>query len=132
MVDHFGVLVECSMRPRSEIFDNLDAGELYGSPVSWDHFDEVASDDPVYGYAFDADEVAQLDSDGIRAQLASLDIKIFATGLMERAHISHSSMAMGSVSIDTSPCEIFEGLESILHDAFVSLAAVTAGCSGGS
>jgi hypothetical protein len=50
---------------------------------------------------------------------------------MEQAHISHASMAMGSVSINNSPCEIFEGLESTLRDAFVSIAAVTAGHSGG-
>jgi hypothetical protein len=135
LVDHFGVLVERSVQPRSEIFDNVDVGELYGSPVSWDCFDEVIShvayDNPVYGYAFDAGEVARFDSDGIQAQLALLDIRIFATGLMERAHISHALMAMGCVSIDNSPCEIFEELESTLCNAFVSLAAVTAGCSGG-
>ncbi len=62
----------------------MDVGELYGSPVSWDCFDEVVShvayDDPVYGYAFDADEVARLDLDGIRAQLVLVDIKIFCNG----------------------------------------------------
>ena len=69
MVDHFGVLVECSMQPCSEIFDNVDVGELYGSPVSWDCFDEavshVAYDNLVYGYAFGAYEVSWLDLDGI-------------------------------------------------------------------
>jgi hypothetical protein len=50
---------------------------------------------------------------------------------MEQAHISHALMAMGSVSIDKSTCKIFEGLESTFHEAFASLAAVTAGCSGG-
>jgi hypothetical protein len=113
----------------------VDVGELYGSPVSWDCFDEVAShvayDDPVYGYAFDADEVAWIDLDGIQAQLALLDISIFAMGLMERAHISHASMAMGSVSINDSPCEIFEGFDSTLCDTFVTLAAVMTGHSGG-
>jgi hypothetical protein len=135
MVDHYGVLVECSMQPRSEILDNMDVGEVYGSPVSWDCFDEVVFhfpyEDPVYGYAFDADKVAWLDLDGIQAQLALLDIRIFTVGLMERAHISHASMAMGYLSINDSPCEIFEGLELTLCDTFVSLAAVTAGCSGG-
>ena len=111
MVDHYGVLVECSMQPRSEILDNMDVGEVYGSPVSWDCFDEVVFhfpyEDPVYGYAFDAGEVARFDSDGIQAQLALLDIRIFATGLMERAHISHALMNMVSVSINDSSCEIF-------------------------
>jgi hypothetical protein len=50
---------------------------------------------------------------------------------MEWAHISHASMAMGSVSINDSLCEIFEELESTLCKAFVSLAAVMAGHSGG-
>jgi hypothetical protein len=81
MVDHFGVLVERSVQSCSEVFDDVDVGELYGSNVFWDCFDEVASlvayEDPVYGYVFDADEVARLDSDGIQAQLASLDIRIF-------------------------------------------------------
>jgi hypothetical protein len=135
MVDHFGVLVECSVIPRSQIFDNVDVGELYGSPVSWGCFDEVvshvANEDPVYVYAFDADEVAWLDLDGIQAQLASLDIRMFATGLMEWAHIPHASMTMGSVSINDSPCEIFEGLESTLRNAYNSLAAVMDGQSGG-
>ncbi len=85
MVDHFDVLVKRSMQPRSEIFDYVDVGELYGSPVSWDCFDEVAShvayNDPVCGYAFDADEVARLDLDGIQAQLAMLDIRIFCNGI---------------------------------------------------
>jgi hypothetical protein len=85
MVDHFDVLVERSVRPRSQIFDNVDVGELYGSPVSWDCFDEVVSyvayDDPVYGYALDADEVVWLDLDGIRALLALSDIKIFCNGI---------------------------------------------------
>jgi hypothetical protein len=40
-------------------------------------------------------------------------------------------MAMGSVSIDESTCEIFEGLESTFHEAFASLTAVTDGCIGG-
>jgi hypothetical protein len=50
---------------------------------------------------------------------------------MEWAHISHASMAIGSVSIDNSQCEIFKGLESTLCDTYVSLAAVLAGHSGG-
>ena len=91
----------------------------------------VAYDDPVYGYAFDADEFSRLDSDGIRVQLASLDVGIFANGVMERAHISHASMAMGSVSIDESECNLFEKFETTLRESFVSLAAVTAGRSGG-
>ncbi len=56
MVDHFGVLVECLVRPRSTVFDNVDVSELYASPISWDCFDKVVShvafDNPVYGLCF--------------------------------------------------------------------------------
>jgi hypothetical protein len=135
MVDHFGILVECLVWPCSTILDDVDVSELYASPISWDCFDKVVShvtfDNPVYGSAFDADKISRLDLDGIRAQLALLDVGIFANGIMERAHISHALMAMGSVPIDKSPCKIFEGLQSNLCEAFVSLAAVTAGRSGG-
>jgi hypothetical protein len=81
MVDHFGVLVECSVRPHSTIFDNVDVSQLYDSPISWDCFDKVVShvafDNPVYGYAFDADKILRLDSDRIQAQLTLLDVGIF-------------------------------------------------------
>jgi hypothetical protein len=134
MVDHFGVLVERSVWPRTMIFEDVDVSELNASPISWDCFDKedshVAFDNPVYGYAFDADKISRLDSDGIQAQLALLDVRIFANGIMEWAHISHALMAMGSVSIDKSTCKIFDGLESTLCEAFASLAAVTASHSG--
>jgi hypothetical protein len=135
MVDHYGVLVERLPKPRSMIFDDANVGELYASPITWDRFDDVVShvayDDPVYGYVFDADEFSRLDLDGIQVQLAALDVGMFANGLVERAHISHASMAMGSVSIDNSECKIFEKFETNLCKAFASLAAVTAGRSGG-
>jgi hypothetical protein len=135
MIDHFGILVERLVRSHSMIFDDVDVSELYAYPISWDCFDEVVShvtfDDPVYGYAFDADKILRLDLNGIKAQLALLGVWIFANGIMKRAHISHALMAMGSVSIGKSPCKIFEGLESTLRGAFASLTAVTAGRSGG-
>jgi hypothetical protein len=81
MVDHFGILVERLVQPRPTILDDVDISELYASPISWDCFDEVVShvpfEDPVYGNAFDADKILRLDSDGIQAQLALLDVKIF-------------------------------------------------------
>ncbi len=80
MIDHFGVLVERSVWPRSTIFDDVDVSELYSSPIGWDCFDEVVShvafDNPVYGFAFDADEISRLDLDGIQAQLALLHVGI--------------------------------------------------------
>jgi hypothetical protein len=108
MVDHYGILVKQTARPSSLMFEQADVGKLDASPMTWDHFDEVVShvayDDPVYGYTFDADEFTRLNLDGIRVQLALLDVGIFANGVMERAQISHASMAMGSVSINNDAC----------------------------
>ena len=130
-IDHYGILVVQTARPSSLMFEHVDVGKLDASPMTWDRFDEVVShvayDDPVYGYTFDADEFTRLNLDGIRVQLASLDVGIFANGVMERAQISHASMAMGSVSVNDDACQIFEKCESTLQDAFASLAAVTAG-----
>ena len=135
MVDHYGVLVERTSNKDSLIFGSADVSAADVSPMTWDRFDEMAShvalDDPVYGYAFDGDELSRLASDGIRLQLASLDVGIFANGIMERAHISHASMAMGSVSIVDDACEIFEKYEPTTRDKSASIAAVTAKRSGG-
>ncbi len=60
------------------------------------------------------DEVVKLNHDGIHAKLASIDIsyepRMFAAAIPERAHMSHVSMALGSVSIDDTACDIFMGL----------------------
>ena len=107
-IDHYGILVVQTARPSSLMFEHVDVGKLDASPMTWDRFDEVVShvayDDPVYGYTFDADEFTRLNLDGIRVQLASLDVGIFANGVMERAQISHASMAMGSVSVNDDAC----------------------------
>ena len=130
MVNHYGVLVERTSREDSMIFGSADVSATDVSTMTWDRFDEMASyvalDDPVYGYAFDKDELSRLASDGIRLQLASLDVGIFANGIMERTHISHASMAMGSVSIVDDACEIFEKHERTTHDKSALIAAVTA------
>jgi hypothetical protein len=103
--------------------------------MTWNRFDEMAShialNDPVYGYTFDDDKLSRLASDSIRLQLASLDVGIFANDIMERAHISHASMAMGSVSINDNACTIFEKIEYNICDVSASIAAVTARLSGG-
>ncbi len=135
MVDHYGVLVERTARPDSLIFGSADVGTADASPMTWDRFDDMAShvalDDPVYGSAFDDDELSRLASDGIRLQLALLGVGIFANGIMECAHISHASMAMGSESIDDDACKIFKKFESTIRDVSASIAAVTAKRSGG-
>ena len=74
--------------------------------------------------------------DGICARLASINTsyepRLFAAAIAERAHMSHVSMAAGSVSIDDSACEIFEASFSAeLDTAFAMIAAVSAGRSKG-
>jgi hypothetical protein len=57
------------------------------------------------------DEVVKLNHDGICAKLASINIpyepRIFAAAISEGAHMSHVSMALESVSIDDTACDIF-------------------------
>ncbi len=49
----------------------------------------IQYDNSVYGYVFDGDEVARLDSDGIQALLALLDIRIFCNKINGKGtHIS--------------------------------------------
>jgi hypothetical protein len=82
------------------------------------------------------DEVVKLNHDGICAKLASIDIiykpRMFAAAISERAHMSHVSMALGSVSIDDTPCDIFmENVSAMLTTIFATIAAVSAGRSKG-
>ena len=84
------------------------------------------------------DEVVKLNHDGIRAKLASINIfykpRMFAaaTSEPERAHMSHVSMTLGSVSIDDAACDIFmENASVMLTTAFATIAAVPAGRSKG-
>jgi hypothetical protein len=75
-----------------------------------------------------------LNQDGIRAQLSSIDAfhepLIFSAAINKRAHMSHASMALGSVSIDDSACDLFEAnFSSMLATAFATIAAVLAGKS---
>ncbi len=84
------------------------------------------------------DEVVKLNHDGIRAKLASINIfykpRMFAaaTSEPERAHMSHVSMTLGSVSIDDAACDIFmENASAMLTTVFATIAAVSAGRSKG-
>jgi hypothetical protein len=82
------------------------------------------------------DEVVKLNHDGICAELASIDIsyepRMFAAAISEHAHMSHVSMALGSVSIDDTACDIFmENASALLTTAFATIAAVSAGRSMG-
>jgi hypothetical protein len=57
---------------------------------------------------------------------------MFAAAISEHAHMSHVSMALGSVSIDDTACDIFmENASAILTTAFATIAAVSAGRSMG-
>ncbi len=135
MVDHYGVLIDHTPCKHTALFDCVDVSQLYAQETSWDKFEEIVShlayDDPGCGYGFDEDDLARLDLDGIQVQLALLDFRSFATGLLECTHLSHASMALESISINNSPCKIFEEMTSAIASAFASLAVVTAGRSGG-
>jgi hypothetical protein len=87
---------------------------------------KIADEDPIEIHHLTSDEVVRFYGDGIRAQLA--DVMIFSRGLSERAHLSHVSMAMGSVSVCNDSCEIFEAImTSSVAPPFATLASVTAG-----
>jgi hypothetical protein len=95
-----------------------------------------ASNDGNLGCPLTKDEVVKLNQDGICAKLASIDIsyepKMFATAATEGAHMSHVSMALGSVSIDDSDCELFiANTPAMLATVFAMIAAVTVGRSKG-
>ncbi len=82
------------------------------------------------------DEVVKQNHDGICAELASIEIsyepRMFTTAISERAHMSHVSMALGSVSIDDTACDIFmENASLMLTTAFATIAAVSVGRSKG-
>ena len=97
----------------------------------WDEFNDavdtvITSQDCDPGCPLTDDEAIKLHHDGIRAGLASINTsyepRLFSAAVIaERAHMSHVSLASGSVSIDDSACDIFEA----------NLAAVSAGRSKG-
>jgi hypothetical protein len=108
----------------------------------WDKFnnaiDQVcASKDEIRGCPFTDDEVIKLNHDGICAEkLVSIDIfykpRMFAPAISGCAYMSHVSMALGSVFIDDTACDIFmENASAMLTTAFATIAAVSAGGSKG-
>jgi hypothetical protein len=102
--------------------------------VTWQCYEDVvnaiADDDPV-GSHLTSDDLAQLNNDGICAQLAGLDGILFSGRLSECAHMSHVSMVMGSVSICNDPCAVFEAMLLLIATAFARLVSVTARKSSG-
>jgi hypothetical protein len=109
MLDPNGLIVEHDTWPPQVLFTEANLCKLYREPVAWDKFNDAinwvfASKDKVLGCPLTNDEVVKLSHDGICAKLASIDIsseqRMFAVAIFERAHMSHVSMALGSVSID--------------------------------
>jgi len=105
---------------------------LYIEPATWDEFndtvDKVMADDgdPSMGCLLTDDDVVKLNQDGIRAQLSSIDASheplLFLAAINECAHMSHASMALGSVSIDDTACDLFEAnFSSMLASALQQL-----------
>ncbi len=75
------------------------------------------------------DDEAMLTCDGIRAQIAGLNTVFepttFSAILNDQALVSRVSMAMGSMTIDDSACNVFEAR------VFLSVSAIAAGWSKG-
>jgi hypothetical protein len=94
-------------------------------------------DDPFLGCPLtDKEQVKLLNQDGICAQLSSIDVSheplLFLAAMKEHDHMSCALMAMGSVSIDDSVCELFEAnLSNMLATAFATIVAVLAGKTKG-
>ena len=96
----------------------------------------MANEIPLKGRTLTDDESVQMNHDGIHAQLSSLHIAhepiLFAQAITERAHISHTAMAMGSATVDDSECDLFlEAALAKLKSAFSTIAVVTAGRTRG-
>jgi len=83
---------------------------LYIEPATWDEFNDTVDkviaddDDPSMGCPLTYDDVVKLNQNGIlRAQHSSIDASheplLFSAAINERAHMSHASMALRSVSM---------------------------------
>jgi hypothetical protein len=141
MLDSNGLIVEHDTQLPQVLFTEANLCKLYGEPVTWDEFNNAidkvfASKDEILGCPLTNDEVVKLNHGGICAKLTSIDIsykpRMFAATISEQAHISHVSMALGSVSIDDTACDIFiENASAMLTTAFATIAAVSAGRSKG-
>jgi hypothetical protein len=140
MLNSEGMIIERKERPPKHIFTDAEIGMLYIEPANWDEFNDTVDkvmaddDDPYMGCPLTDDDVVKLNQDGIRAQLSSIDASheplLFSAAINKRAHMSHASLALGSVSIDDSACDLFEAnLSSMLATAFATIAAVLAGKS---
>ncbi len=140
MLNSEGMIIEQEERPPEHFFTEADIGMLYIEPANWDEFNDTVDkvmaddDDPYMGCPMTDDDVVMLNQDGIRAQLSSIDASheplLFLAAINEHTHMSHALMAMGSMSIDDSACDLFEAnLSSMLATAFATIAAVLAGKS---
>jgi len=107
MIDANGLVVEHDTRLPQVLFTEADLCKLYGEPVAWDEFNYavdtvITSQDYDPGCPLTDYEVIKLNHDGICARLASTNIsyepRLDAAAIAERAHMSHVSMAAGSVT----------------------------------
>jgi len=116
MVDVDGTIARYDRRPSSPIVGATLVAETYADPVTWECFEAAVDhacdlfDAP--STMFTDDDVIAFSTDGIRAQVAqlegSLDPMIFSALVGESAHMSKVAMAMGSMTLDDSGCELFE------------------------
>jgi hypothetical protein len=111
-----------------------DLGKRYGKPVGWDEFNNAINlvytfDSTSLGCPLTEVEVVKLNVQEIFAKLASLckncKPHLFAASITECAHLSHATMAMGSMTMDDHSCEIFESTATaLLATAFATIGAV--------
>ena len=134
MVDVDGTIARYDRRPPSPIVGATLVAETYADPVTWDYFDTAVDhacdsfDAP--SSIFTDDDVITFSTYGIRVQVAqlegALDPMIFSALVDESSRMSKVAMAMGSMNLDDSGCELFELVVDTTGDVSASVSAVMA------
>ncbi len=137
MIGHSGEVVNCQ-RTIQTVFETADISKMYAEPSTWDLYEHI-----VDAIILDNDDNPYIDNpvadddedDDTRAQLASLSIvhelSLFLATISDRAIISHLSMALGSITIDNTLCEVFESMDTMTLRAQADVESVAAGRAQG-
>ena len=145
MLDNSGQLVDCDWTNLT-IFEEADISGMKAETDTWDSFndkvDAIALENEDW-YLVDAlmneDDDIRLTQDGIRAELATLNIAhepaLFSAAISNQAILSHISMSLGSTTADDSACDVFRSKCSINDStSFLTppvIASISAGRSQG-
>ena len=141
MITADGEIVQRIPRPVSHLLTEADIGELYGdeNPISWDAFldqvdvylGDIDDDESLIGELTEED-IALFRADMHEIELSYLDARhdgeFFSKQVCAKAKASHIAMALGSVTSNTSECELFVEQP---PDVAASVSGITAGKSGG-